>query len=538
MAKSYKVTVVNCYYLNVRKSANANSLIVAVVNKGNSFTASKYSNGWYYVSAKGGWMSGKYLSVKATTPAKNTSSSSSKKQTAAQKKAAAEKAKYQKGLEAAKKKYTKDVVTKQLKNASKASLYHANIQQNEGIINPHKVKTSIGSDITGYSEMTSDYSDETLMFNGTNEEPSSGNLLRTLSVRSSSNRLVYYNGYYDRVQGTSSLTKTGFADPDRSFKEPITVDDSMSAHDERVMVLHNNDVMSDSSYKKLHTMINRFKTPMPDYALSKTTAYVFFTRPTLNLFDDTGGMNLRNEIAQDPLFSYMFAENADAVRSLSSRLSSEHGFNPFLSNTAESFELQDDVIKTIEHGETYTGWKNVYARNTIESNSAGQISISFTDDRRLTVYKMHKLWLEYMTKIQKGIFTSTRTAIQQKVLDYACSIYYFLCSGDGESILMWSKYIGAFPLNAPSSAYSWTKGSAVANPKFNINYMYAMKEDMNPIALSEFNYLTKDMDKGSYIPIYSPLEGKVMPSMAGMPYIETEEGYADNLIYKLRFRES
>ncbi|WP_171567733.1 hypothetical protein, partial [Brevibacillus sp. MCWH] len=159
----------------------------------------------------------------------------------------------------------------------------------------------------------------------------------------------------------------------------------------------------------------------------------------------------------------------ELILSLTDHFSNSHDFHPYLSNTANSFELSDEFIKTVEHGETLTGYKVQYGKNNIESNSSGSFSISYIDDAEFNIYKTHKAWIEYISRVYRGEVTPKRDYIQKKILDYTVSVYYFICGPDGETILFWSKYFGVFPTNTPSSASSWSKGSSVKLPEFTIN---------------------------------------------------------------------
>jgi hypothetical protein len=132
------------------------------------------------------------------------------------------------------------------------------------------------------------------------------------------------------------------------------------------------------NYNLFHKF-NRFKVAFPDYHLPKTFAHVFFTRPDLHLMD--GPSSLLSDVDNDPTFYYLFKNNPDILRALTRYFDSSHDFHPFIGNTAQSFELSDEYVKTVEHGETFTGYKVQYGKNNIESKTAGSFSISYVDDQ-------------------------------------------------------------------------------------------------------------------------------------------------------------
>ena len=134
--------------------------------------------------------------------------------------------------------------------------------------------------------------------------------------------------------------------------------------------------------------------------------------------------------------------------------------------------------------------------------------------------------------LSRGIVSPKETYIKTKQLDYACSIYYFLCREDGESIIFWNKYTGCIPLNLPSSSFSDSLGESKFNPKYNISWKYSFKKDYDPLSLAEFNNLTGD--DFNYVGIYNESTIRSNPSMAGAPFVDTNTG---GKLFKLRFRE-
>lgn len=281
---------------------------------------------------------------------------------------------------------------------------------------------------------------------------------------------------------------------------------------------------------------NRFLIAFPERALPKTFAHVFFTRPELNIYKSGSRTTLLDKVDNDPYFYYLNKNSPDLLRSLTREFSYDHDFNPFLSNMAGSFELTDESIETEEYGETYTGWKIKYGKHNIKSKTADSFGITYTDDIDYNVFKIHKAWTDYISKVYRGEFEVDRESIIKRTLDYACSVYYFLCGPDGETLLFWTKYTGVFPVNIPSSASSWQKGNLVKVPEFQIKYEYSWKEDMVPTSLAEFNL--NSMRESNYIAAktYEPELLSTGRTFVGSPYIETVRGRDNSYTYKLRFR--
>lgn len=262
--------------------------------------------------------------------------------------------------------------------------------------------------------------------------------------------------------------------------------------------------------KKLYNSFNRNKTAFPDKELTKTFAYVFFTRPDLNILERQSGstnFKLASQMDLDKKYSYLWNNNPWCLKSLVSAGNPYHKFMVLLSNEAQSFEVGDVVLKTTEHGETYNGNKIIYGKSDQESNAAGEMSIRYIDSVNLDIFKLHVAWVDYINKVSRGIIEPKREYMTGKILDYAASCYYILCGPDGSTILYWQKLTGVFPINTGENTFSWDSGTLLAKPQIDIKYMYSFKSSMDPRTLIEFDSLSstsekqKKMldDKGAYI---------------------------------------
>ncbi len=299
-------------------------------------------------------------------------------------------------------------------------------------------------------------------------------------------------------------------------------------------IRENMNIFSIEDRERLFSEFNRYKIAMPDYHATKLVPYIFFTKPELGMVTTRG--DLITSLEGDPLWESLYSDNPKLFTGLDADYGRDkHSFNAFLSNTAMSFQASDEVLKTVEHGETYTGWKMVYGRNTNESNTAGQFSISYIDNYNFDIYKMHKIWVEYINRVYRGEMAVNREYIHKKILTYPCSLYYIVCAADGETILYWTKYFGVFPINTPASVSSWTHGSHHGLPEFSINYMYPIKEDFHPISLSEFNQQSEG--SRTYRKIYDREIHTNSKSLSGAPFVEAQRE-DDKVVYKLRFRDS
>lgn len=283
------------------------------------------------------------------------------------------------------------------------------------------------------------------------------------------------------------------------------------------------------------SMYNRFKIAQPELELQNTFAHVFFTRPECNILATKS--ILTDQFSKDILFSSTFKSNPDIVRELTEFGNTNHSFMLSLSNAAQGFGLNDEEIKSDIYGKTYTGYAISYGKHNIESKTAGQFTVTYTDDKNLDIYRLHKLWIEYISGVYRGRYSPTIDMIMNKTIDYSSSLYYILTDETGEKILFWSKYYGVFPTTIPSSQYSWQAGTPLRPSSLVINYNYSIKEDYNPYDLEVFNINAniKNHSSMKYIPTYDKTLGHVGDTWVGTPYIEYIDDPSDGPTYYLRF---
>ena len=283
---------------------------------------------------------------------------------------------------------------------------------------------------------------------------------------------------------------------------------------------------------------NRFKLPMINDAFLKGYGYVFFTRPDCNVLSKNG-KTISDEVKNVPNYRYAWLHDPHILKQLSLESDIYGDFMPYLSNESKSFTLKDEYITYDSYGKSMTGHKIVYGKNNIESKTAGEFSIDYSDSRNLDVYRLHKLWTDYISDVYQGKLNPKMKYIRARELDYACSVYFILVAEDGETIIFWSKYTGVFPVNIPSSAYNWVNGQVLTNPSVNITYQYSFKEDFNPLSLIEFNR-NAGTGEYKYVPVADP-ESRYYGTgytWTGTPYIETINiSTKTPYTYKLRFRK-
>jgi hypothetical protein len=210
----------------------------------------------------------------------------------------------------------------------------------------------------------------------------------------------------------------------------------------------------------------------------KGIPYVFITTPKLNF-------ELANTV-RDNFMQHIASEHPDIMKSLNGNGQSISPFIRLLTNTFRGMDGKDLAARTIDVAETFYGHKQTLPISIVDSQQGDTMTIKFEDFKNLPVVKLHKLWLEYTEKVRRGIFRPNEDAIKKRYLDFVSSIYYFVLDFDGETILYYSKYTGAYPISVPYSNLV-TDGFEHDIPELSVEYAYSFKEDMEPAILMDFN---------------------------------------------------
>jgi hypothetical protein len=171
-----------------------------------------------------------------------------------------------------------------------------------------------------------------------------------------------------------------------------------------------------------------------------------------------------------------------------------------------SIGVIDNTMKSNE-GHTITPGR------TLESVQGGTIQVTFRETKNLEVYEFLRLWMLYIHKIRKGIFSpsyngyryrnsflpiqndgvaySTMPCIMyhpyDRALDYTASIFDILTNETLSKIIGWEKWYGIYPIEATLSGLG--DGLAVTGElTVSATFRYQKKEVNSNRTIIEFNY--------------------------------------------------
>lgn len=271
------------------------------------------------------------------------------------------------------------------------------------------------------------------------------------------------------------------------------------------------------TYGNTAKYFDRLYSIYPNEEIDNVCQYVFIVRPDLNILSSPNDlisisqseMNKKGYLqnsspSNDPLFKYMLQKYPNILRSLTTYLEGgDHDFIPFLVGRTESLQIPNYSIKSYTINQPYTSFQLPYASHALASQTGGDFTIDFREDKEYRVHKLFQTWVYYIDAVTRNIFSPKMKHIIHNKLDYACSVYCITCLQDAETIVHWAKYTGAFPTEVPNSDISFNL-RGTPNNKVSIPFAYFHQEALNPYILLDFNKNShvRKPDKTPYIPIY------------------------------------
>lgn len=229
------------------------------------------------------------------------------------------------------------------------------------------------------------------------------------------------------------------------------------------------------------------------------SAYIFVTRPLLFLepskpvTSNHNGQLAYENMTRDPFFTqflvtevtneidkhilYSLSYNQNFIKS---------NFLPIFTNQVRTFNPSGTNIDFSDFFTTQHGYKQILPVTKIMSESSGQLQLTVQEDSNLTFTKLIGLWVNYIANITDGTFNANPEMINDGILDYTSSIYYFVLEPDGKTLKFWSKYTGCWPTLIPYEELSYSRGDHSVSD-LSLSFSYNSREDMNPSILEDFN---------------------------------------------------
>jgi hypothetical protein len=267
---------------------------------------------------------------------------------------------------------------------------------------------------------------------------------------------------------------------------------------------------------------NRFGYLDPFNGINNTKEYTFFTKPDLHIFNNGDPYTLNPELQNIPIFVDALDRYRNVLKQL--QVSNRENRSPFINLLSAKMKTNID-LPSINAGESDTsatiyGSKLFYRKSSFASDQEHEFSVEFEDTDRLDVYMFFKLYDEYERLKKLGTVTPPSDVyVRNRWLHDQFAAYKIIVDEDYERIIFFAKLLGVFPKGAPREIFSDI--SANGGLRMTVNFRATFVEDMNPVILSEFDYICKPYYKNiaNDADIYDLNAGRVNGDWVTIPRI-------------------
>ena len=228
--------------------------------------------------------------------------------------------------------------------------------------------------------------------------------------------------------------------------------------------------------------------------------YLFFSKPDLHLINVDTCADIYDVLQEVPFFNEAFNRYKLSYYSLQQTFNTKtyvhsggvsidlrNKYINLLSNmVTSSFDLSDISSSDVLNNQNIYQVNTSYREGSLSSDLQHEFSLEFKDTKYLDVYMLFKIYDEYFRyKYMLEIMPTRYEYIFNKIYPEALSIWKIIVDDTGR-IMYWAKATGCYPLSVPRGTLSNIEG----NIKFTINWKAQFIKDMDPINLTELNYLT------------------------------------------------
>lgn len=206
--------------------------------------------------------------------------------------------------------------------------------------------------------------------------------------------------------------------------------------------------------------------------LTSGTFAVFITTPDLNL--------------SDRAMTYLSSNNPFVNRGVISCFTQKQNFIRLLYNSVKNAPFADITLDTNEYGDNFDGAKITLPKSTVNSRQSNTVSLHFAEYASGAVTNSISFWINYIDGITKGHIEPLKSMVDNKIIDYACSIYVFALLPDYMTITHAAKYTGAFPISIPGTYASQEVGQSEIKT-LDIPFAYSYYEYNTAAVIEDFN---------------------------------------------------
>lgn len=315
------------------------------------------------------------------------------------------------------------------------------------------------------------------------------------------------------IFGTKSTSKTN---EEKNSLDAVGKRKKVKASDIKIKNMDNilgSNLIFNSKNSPWTSRYSRFGNFNPTDTYSSNRELILFTKPDLFIYGDEGDTSieyrsakLRTELQSNPKFVDWNNRNKNALTQLQYSVTDDEGTkNPFLYLLSNGVTSKMDIPAiSSESRESTTniyGTSIQYRGHSLKSDNGYDFTLSFVDTAYLEIYFFAKAYDEYMRLLQLGEISPKKSHIVNRILPELFSVYKFILSDDGETIIYYAKATGVYLADVPRSDFTDPSQDGF---KFSLSFHAQFIEDNDPSILADFNSISPGVinDGKDLVPTY------------------------------------
>lgn len=276
-----------------------------------------------------------------------------------------------------------------------------------------------------------------------------------------------------------------------------------------------------------HDKFARFGYYDPYNALTGCREYIFFTRPDLNLLNESGKLTKSED--KEPIEwdlnnnEYLSEMNERYPYLLEQWTNTKGPFMNMITNAARStLELPGATSKDVETAGNIYGSKITYRGTSWSSDEQFDFNVEFQDNKYLEMYHLFKIYDEYERLKAIGQVAPKSIYRKNRVLHDQFTAFKMVVGPDGRELIYWGRATGCFPTSFPRDAFSNMTDMLTDSLKFSVSFRAHFARDLNPSILAHFNALSLSN---------APIKKSSYSIKDDMPFNIRDFGEGDSTIY-------
>lgn len=167
---------------------------------------------------------------------------------------------------------------------------------------------------------------------------------------------------------------------------------------------------------------------------------------------------------------------------------------PLTNNLVSLSGWPDPVVETETTEGGFFSEDMTIAKGSDRLNRTYDLTLTFRDIQGGFILALLYMWIRYIELVVRGDTVAYADDINNRRVNYTCSIYRFIMDPSRQFITKWSKATGCFPKSIPvGNVFNFGDGEKfiTSSAQYSVNFVANKVEIFDPIIFRDFNTISK-----------------------------------------------